>query len=118
MSSEYDYYSDFQRWSDHTARKQHRCYACRETIRAGQRYAYFVAKCDGELSCYHYCLRCKAILYHLIDVNPEPGYSGPELGLDCGHSYEEVHGREPPPHIAALAFWRPGDPVPTAEANL
>lgn len=29
--------------------------------------------------------------------------------LRCGHSYEDVHGKPPPPEIAALAFALPGE---------
>lgn len=28
----------------------------------------------------------------------------PNEALDCGHGYLEVHGKEPPPEIADLAF--------------
>jgi hypothetical protein len=47
-----------------------------------------------------------------LDDNTEDEYCDPEL--NCGHEYEERWKESPPPEIAALAFWLPGDPLPSS----
>lgn len=80
------------------AAKQHRCYGCDEAIRPGDRYQYTSGIWE-EPDSFKHCLRCAAML----DALP----NGAIYSLDCGETWIE-----PPEHIAALAFWLPGDPVP------
>jgi len=81
------------------ARVTHVCFGCDETIRTGDRYRYLSGVWDHKGESFKHCIRCAA----LLDALP----SGAMLGLDCGEVWED-----PPEHIAALAFWTPGDPVP------
>lgn len=95
-----------------TARKRHICTACRETIEPGHRYVDNRAIFDSRVSRMKRCARCQAIFDHLCDIDRGDGIAG---NLDCGHSYEDIHGAPPPEHIAALAFALPGEtpPAPT-----
>lgn len=113
MSCTYDGRNDVDRWSEHTSAKERWCAACRERISKGQRYAAHHTLYEGEFDTTVYCLRCQALLDHLILESPDID-EGPDPYLDCGHDYEEVHGGPPPDHIAALAFWLPGEPIPEA----
>lgn len=93
-----------------TARKEHRCSACNERILPGHRYVRLGVVFDGSAETFKRCERCQAIHQHLRDENPGAGDSWPDEQLACGEEYEEVFGKPPPDTIAALAFWRPGDP--------
>lgn len=98
-----------------TARKEHRCCACREPIRRGDRYNYVALLFDGDLSYFKRCVRCQTIYEHLsakMDDSGEPDEFCDEE-LNCGHTYEKRWEEPPPEHIAALAFWLPGDPLPS-----
>ena len=48
------------------ARKEHRCFACRETIRAGDRYHVIAQVYDGGLSRVKHCARCWAMVKALL----------------------------------------------------
>ena len=92
------------------ASRPYKCQACEEQIPCGCRYAYIAEKWDGEVNTMRRCLRCDGIYQHLLKKwragdNPDP----PDPYLACGHEYSEVHGEEPPPEIAALAFALPGE---------
>lgn len=91
------------------AAKQHTCDACSETIRKGDRYHVWRALYDGHWSSMKHCARCWTIVDGLSSADFVPGPV--DLHLDCGHTWEEASGEPPPPHIAALAFWLPGDPL-------
>lgn len=98
------------------ARRQHTCSACKEAIEVGHRYTRVSIVIDGEASTVKRCARCQAMHEHLRKLSP--GEMWPEEKLDCGLAYLDEWGEDPPEHIAALAFWRPGDPLPTkSEAN-
>ena len=73
------------------ARKEHRCYACGETIRRGDRYRYTSGVWDGRGESFRHCLQCAAILSHLTDMGAEP-----LLNLNCGHEYSEAFDVSPP----------------------
>jgi hypothetical protein len=109
-----DYCSVFEnRWIT-SARKAHTCNACGESIHGGHRYHVTFSVFDGEPNTTKRCERCQAIYEHLsarmrTEGEPEE-YCDP--ALHCGHTYEENWDEPPPEHIAALAFWRPGDPSP------
>lgn len=47
-----------------TARKEHRCYECRETIPAGVKYEYVSGIWDGRADSYKTCLSCVEIRQH------------------------------------------------------
>ena len=98
------------------ARKAWTCSACKEPIEVGQKYRYVCFLFDGRWYTFRRCERCQAIYAHLAERMDVEG-NGEEFcadALDCGHTYEDRWDEEPPAHIAALAFWRPGDPLPEA----
>lgn len=91
------------------ARKPHVCSACEEPIAVGATYTRCTVVWDGKATTYKRCVRCQAIHKHLRAKGE--GETWPAEKLDCGEEYREHWGKEPPAEIAALAFWRPGDPV-------
>lgn len=99
-----------------TSRKDRKCDACKEAIRTGHRYHRTASLYDGSWNVTERCERCQFIFEHLSDCIAKEGdreeyeYCHPDL--NCGHEYKERWKEEPPPEIAALAFWRPGDPLP------
>jgi hypothetical protein len=93
------------------ARKPHTCAACKESISPGQRYTRCFILFDGDAETVIRCSRCQTIHEHLRKLGD--GDMWPAEKLDCGQEYLEHWGKEAPPEIAALAFWRPGDPLPT-----
>lgn len=97
-----------------TARKQHECCACEIPIQPGNRYWVIAACYDNTVRGWKRCERCQFIhqqLRPLCQAKDE----WPDEELNCGHTFEEAHDREPPEFLAALAFWRPGDPLPHVE---
>ena len=103
-------------WADRwkTARKEHVCHACRIKIEPGHRYHVTFSVHDGNPDTTKRCARCQAIFEHLSERLRKDG-DGMEYcneTLSCGHEYTERWGEEPPPEIAALAFWLPQDGEP------
>ena len=96
-----------------TARKPHTCDACGITIPKGGRYCRVTWVFDGSAGGVKRCLACQYTHEHLRALG-EPDGMWPDEELDCGESYEE-HWGETPDVIAALAFWRYGDPLPAHE---
>ncbi len=90
----------------HRARKDHKCDACRETIRRGDIYFYLFAVWDGSPDTTKRCARCEQIYQALCVLHREEkdGETAPAWALDCGDSFQEVFDREPPPELAELAF--------------
>jgi hypothetical protein len=86
-----------------TARKEHRCCACGETIRAGHRYSTTFAVWDGSGQTYKRCLRCDVIFQALV-VELRGTDEWPDEDLNCGHEWTENLGIPLPPHVARLAF--------------
>ena len=78
-----------------TARKPHRCYACRETIHPGHRYRYTSGIWDGTPHSFKHCARC----WTMIDRLEEWSGEGVRYDLNCGEVYE---GDDP--EMLALAF--------------
>lgn len=109
-------YVSVSRTEKRRARIAHTCHACREEIRPGQLYYSTFYVFDGNPHSFARCERCEAIYDHLSERLRKEG--DPEEycndRLNCGHEYKERWNEEPPPQIAALAFWIPGDPLPTA----
>lgn len=93
------------------ARKPHRCTACREVIQPGTEYCAIKLKFEGDFESFKQCPRCRAMYRYLVAVSDD----AVALNLDCGHTWSDVFDRDPPPEIAALAFWRPGDALPGDE---
>jgi ribosomal protein S14 len=91
------------------ARKAHECSACGRPIAPGDLYYDIAAILDG-VRAYNRCPPCQAIHEHLRDALPNGEW--PAEQLDCGHEYEELHGKPAPAWLQALAFWLPGDPLP------
>jgi hypothetical protein len=87
------------------ARKEHRCFACHETIRAGDHYHYIAQMYEGDFNTYKHCARCRA----MIDALFAAGASEVQWDLHCGTPWEEAFGGEPTPEIAALAFMTPDE---------
>jgi len=111
---------DYCAVSDHsvrTARIEHRCAACGETVRPGDKYARTFYVFDGDAHTVKRCARCEAIYDHLCKRMAEEGDQDEYCNdrLACGHGYRERWEEDPPPEIAALAFWLPGDPVPAVK---
>lgn len=87
-----------------SARKPHRCYACRETIRVGDRHHVVVQIYDGKPDRFRHCARCYAIMDAILDAGAE----SVQWDLNCGERWEENFG-ELPDEVAALAFITPDE---------
>lgn len=92
------------------ARKAHECDACDEPIRPGDTYTRVRWIFDGTADGVKRCARCQFLHEFLRSHGDSDMW--PAERLDCGEEYEEHWGHEPAPYIAALAFWRQGDPLP------
>lgn len=86
------------------AKKEHKCYACREIIRIGDRY-HFIAQKDDEFFTVKHCARC----WTMGEAILEAGSDSWQYDLACGVSWQEAFGQEPPDEIARLAFITPGE---------
>ncbi len=84
------------------ANKHHRCYACHESISAGDKYFVIGIVFQGQAETVKRCLRCQAIHLHLRGLCP--GETWPDEMLCCGEEYKEHWGVEPPKEIQELAF--------------
>ena len=96
------------------ARKEHRCFACREAIRAGDRYHYTAESSEGFAQFKH-CARCWAMLGAILEAGAESA----QYDLHCGTSWQEAFDAEPPEDVARLAFMTPEEAqrtVPTRSA--
>lgn len=93
-----------------TARKEHRCYACRESIRPGDRYHISAIVQDGSAESFKHCARCWAICEALW----AEGAGIIDFGLNCGEEWEDNFG-ELPESVAALAFLTPDEAQRLAE---
>lgn len=88
-------------WCDawRQARRAHKCCACSEGIRPGDRYHYASWVHDGRAGSFKHCARCWAIFLALTDqievVDPR---------LACDTTWEDAFYEPPPPEVAALAF--------------
>lgn len=91
-----------------TARKQHTCAACGESIEAGHRYTKVFTLYDGNARSIKRCARCQTLHLHLRDLDPYEEL-WPDEQLNCGSSYEDEWCEPPPDEIAALAFALPGE---------
>lgn len=86
------------------ARKEHKCMACRETIRRGHRYHRHASVYDGSISVWRHCVRC----WLMCEALWKAGAGYIDFELNCGETWEENYGALPP-DVAALAFMSPDD---------
>jgi len=101
---DFDYVYEFTSDSWPRARKRHTCDACGEVIQAGDRYWRFAGGSrEHGVEETKQCARCNEIYEHLKTL-PMSGGEGPDMQLNCGHEYEELHDEPPPETIAAMAF--------------
>lgn len=110
-----DGYNDITNHEHRTARKEHVCEGCGETIRKGDTYHHTSALFDGHWSTWKHCERCNAMMQALFAEADDPIAIDP--GLNCGETWESIGYGAPPEHVAALAFWLPGEPLPTKETT-
>lgn len=84
MCGDPDEYADVYHRRFRKARKPHRCYACRETIRAEDYYQYTSGVFDGRGFDYKHCIRCSRTLNLLDEITGEPA----DIDLNCGQVYD------------------------------
>jgi predicted RNA-binding Zn-ribbon protein involved in translation (DUF1610 family) len=92
------------------ANKPHECEACGLEIRPGDTYTRAFVLFNGRKEHYKRCARCQLLHEHLRTL--APGDMWPDEQLGCGTLYSEEWG-PPPAWVSELAFWRPGDPLPS-----
>jgi hypothetical protein len=110
MCDEADGACDVWRSRDVTARKPHKCMACRETIAPGHRYHRVDSLYDGQWSRWVHCARCWTMWSAIRDVADWDSYVDPYL--NCGEAWDD-----PPEHVARLAFALPGDALEADHAD-
>jgi hypothetical protein len=88
------------RWR--TARKEHQCCGCGETIRRGDRYHFTSGIWDGEPASFKHCARCYAMWEALVDR--ADAREVVRYDLSCDDEW-----RDPPDDVAALAFMTPDE---------
>lgn len=94
-----------------TARKKHTCGACGRVIERSADYYRITWVYDGGAGGCKRCLACQLTHEHLRGLCRSIEHDmWPDEWLSCGRDYEDEWGSEPPPEIAALAFWD-GDPA-------
>ena len=108
VSCEVDGYNAVESRTMPRARKEHRCCACRETVRRGDRYSRTFVVYEGEPETYIHCLRCSAIFDAIAarhhDAETDYWERAIAWRLDCGHDWDEVFEESPPAEVARLAF--------------
>lgn len=110
MCDEADGRNDIERRDIRRARKSHTCYGCEEPILPGHSYVNNAVLYDRHWSAWKHCLRCDAMMSEILSVADE--YETVDPGLNCGETWHSASRGPLPEHVAALAFWIPGDPIP------
>lgn len=90
------------------ARQSHECSCCDLGIRAGDLYYRIRKIYDSLVQSYKRCARCQTLHVFLRSVTDAID-EWPDERLDCGHEFTELHGVDPPPEIARLAFLTPDE---------
>ena len=92
------------------ARKAHVCSGCDRTIPPGAQYVRHVRinRAGDRPEVWKRCAPCEVVYRHLCEIAPDYE-SAPLPDLSCGHSYEDVHGRRPPPEVEAMVFALPSE---------
>src|ERR1700761_8053528 len=103
-----DEYSTIWREDVRRARKDHKCSACNETIRRGDLYSYTFSLFDGDTEEIKRCARCEVMYRALLKLHTGSDVTVAPC-LDCGHDFQEVFRKEPPPDLARLAFLTPSE---------
>jgi hypothetical protein len=85
------------------ARKTHACSACRSPILPGHYYASVFIVFDGDADTVKRCGSCQTTHLHLRKLGNEHGM-WPNEKLNCGKSYDDEWGEDPPEEIASLPF--------------
>lgn len=83
-----------------TARKEHRCCVCEETISTGDLYHYLSGIWDGRADSHKHCARCWKTYLALV----ERSEGGVDIFLNCGETYD---GNDP--SMLELAFMTPAE---------
>jgi len=113
MSCEIDGTNEVESSTTQRARKEHRCCACRETIRVGDLYRRTFVVYEREPETFKHCLRCTAMFDAIIRAQRGADLDYWERGvawrLDCGHDWQEMFDDDPPPEVARLAFLTPDE---------
>lgn len=105
MSQYCDSYCDVYNSDVVKARKEHTCSACRTTIQKGEHYARIFALHDGYVHHYKRCGACEVTHRHLAELCAASGDDlYPDEELNCGLSYKNEWGGDPPDEIARLPF--------------
>ena len=100
-----DGYAEVHTTTTRRARKAHRCTACERIIPIGTQYTYVFNVTNGDIFITKRCELCQRIYAHLdARMRKEARDTFPDADLDCGDSYRDVWGEDPPEHIQALAF--------------
>ena len=107
-----DGHCDIHRNDLRKAIKDHKCFACDEPIRKGDKYYNGASLFDGSWTWWKRCQRCEAMFDHIQGETED--LLAIDARLACGETWESVFGCKPPEHVAALAFWLPGEPIPGA----
>lgn len=66
---------DSPEFSDHgfrKARKPHRCVECGKAIQPGERYQYYTAKWEGDVTTSKMCLWCSALADGFNEIKDDP----------------------------------------------
>jgi hypothetical protein len=101
--SDFDNPIDMQsRWR--FARKAHVCFACKETIRSGDRYHVSVQLYESEIQHFKHCARC----WMLCEAILEAGAESVQWDLHCDETWEGRFGPIPD-NVAVLAFMTPDE---------
>lgn len=87
------------------ANKDHKCDACHRAIARRAEYYRVTWVFDGSAGGCKRCLACQITHEHLRVLCRERGDMWPDERLACGLDYADEWDTEPPPEIAALAFW-------------
>jgi len=90
-------------------RVEHACMACRERIPPGVLCLVIRSLFEGRWSSEYRCARCellyRAICARFAQPGPHRDYDdGVDPYLDCGHTWRENYGEDPPNEVQRLAF--------------
>ena len=109
MCDEADGIWDVHREDRRHAAKEHVCDGCSEAIRRGDLYINSATLYDGRWVSWKHCVRCDAIFKAIAATSEQTLAIDPHL--NCGETFDSLFGSTPE-HVAALAFWLPGEPIP------
>jgi hypothetical protein len=91
------------------SRKDRKCDACRETIRRGDRYDTTRILFEGQWQATNRCARCEAMYRVLSPLMSRDDDQVCDPELNCGHTWEDNFGEQPPVVVQALAFLTPSE---------